>query len=81
MDELMEFIDHDDQIVKDAALNVKMLKDMHEKGEITAEQFKELAEDILEANKVRRLSIRLERKIIILQAFTTIRNLIGAIIP
>ena len=81
MDELMEFMNHDDEVVKEAALNVKMLKDMHASGEITEEQFKELAEDILEANKVRRLSITLERKIIILQAFTTIRNLVGAIIP
>ena len=66
MDELMEYMSHEDETVKEAAINVKMLKDMFEANEITKEQLEELAEDILEANKIRRLSITLERKIIIL---------------
>ncbi len=81
MDELMEYMSHEDETVKEAAINVKMLKDMFEANEITKEQLEELAEDILEANKIRRLSITLERKIIILQAFTTMRNIVGALIP
>jgi len=79
MDELKEFLNHDDEIVRKAAKEASFLKSARETGDLTEEQYTELVEDLLEAKKIRRLSETLERKIIILQAFTTIRTILEVI--
>lgn len=81
MDELLKYLTHDEKVVKEAAVTVMDLKKMFDNGNITPEQFKELSEDVLEVTKIRRLNETLERKIIILQAFTELRGIVGAFIP
>lgn len=79
MDELKAYLTHTDETVKEAAVQLDMLVKARDSGDIDKEQFEELAEDLLEANKVRRMATSLERKIMILQAFNAIRAIIGVV--
>jgi len=80
MDELNEFINHDDNIISSAAKDVNTLKDALDRGDITQDQFEELVNDNLELEEVRRMASNLDRKIMILQAFTAIRTIVGAVL-
>jgi len=77
MEELNQYINHEDPIVRGAANGVKLLKKELHAGEITQSQFEELAADLLERDEVRRMASNLERKIKILQAFNAIRTIVG----
>ncbi len=79
MDELKEFLNHDDEIVRNAAQEASFLKSARDSGDVTEEQYQELGEDLLEATTLRKLTETLERKIIILQAFTTMRTILGVL--
>jgi len=76
MEELKKFMEDDDVVIRNAALDVNTINNAAKAGHLTREQAKELIEDHLEVVKVRKMSIALERKIKILQAFNAIRNIV-----
>ena len=77
MEELKDFLGHDDPIVAKIARDINILRDGLYNDDLSKAQFDELVEDLLEADEVRRMSDRLERKIMILQAFNAIRKIVG----
>ena len=77
MEELKEFLDHEDPIVAKIAREIDILQDGLYNGDLSRAQFEELVADLLEVDDVRRMSSTLERKIMILQTFNTIRKIVG----
>ena len=77
MDELQNLINDKDSIVSQTAMDVYVLREELDEGNLTKAQFEELVEDLLQADEVRRMSDKLERKIRILQAFNAIRTIVG----
>ena len=76
---LQEFLNSNDEEIKDIASEIRTLYEGIYRNSLSIEQFKELAEDLLEAQKVRQSSIDLDRKIKILQAINAIRTIVGLI--
>ena len=76
---LQEFLNSNDEEIKDIASEIRTLYEGIYRNSLSIEQFKELAEDLLEAQKVRQSSINLDRKIKILQAINAIRTIVGLI--
>lgn len=79
MDKLEDFFYHDDPIVVDIAQRLKALQDVKEGGDLTEEQFEELVEDLLEVEEVKKMSDTLDRKIMILQALSALRIIVGVL--
>ena len=80
MEEIKDFLDHEDPIVAEVARDISVLETGFNDGDLTKEQYKELVNDLLEVDEVRRMSSTLERKIKILQAFNTIRTIVGIVL-
>jgi len=77
MAELKDFLDHDDPIISGVAQDITILEKGINDGNLSREQFDELVQDLMEVDEVRRMADKLERKIMILQAFTVIKNIVG----
>lgn len=74
-----DFIHHDEEKVRQAAQLLAEAKLEMEAGNITHEQFEELAEDILEIGEVNDLVDSLERKLAIEKAFSIFKLIMRAI--
>jgi hypothetical protein len=79
MERLEDFLDHEDPIIVKAAQELIVLKDGLYNGDLSDEQFEELANDLLEIEEVRKMSELLDRKIKILQTFNIMKKIVGVI--
>lgn len=75
--ELKKFMEEDDVVIRNTAIDINTINDAAEAGHLTREQANELMEDHLEVAKVRKMAISLERKIKILQAINAMRSIVG----
>lgn len=80
MERLEDFLDHEDPIIAGAAQELLVLKDGLYNGDLSNEQFEELANDLLEVEEVRKMSELLDRKIKILQTFNIMKKIVGVLI-
>ncbi len=79
MVDFTDFIDNDDEEVSAAASLLAAAKQGLEEGELTREQFDELAEDALQITEMEELANDLERKIMIQKTVEIFKTIIKAI--
>lgn len=75
-----DFFDHDEPMVSTAARFLADIKEKYEAGEISKDEFKELANDALEIQEMSGLADDLDRKVAISRALSTL-EIIASFIP
>lgn len=84
MDALVEklepFKNHEDPFIKDLASQLLTLNDGLDRGDLTKEQFKEIAEDLMELQKIQDMADTLDRKNMLLQTVNAIRYVVEGVL-
>jgi len=75
-----DFFNHDEPVVSTAARFLADIQEKYEAGEITKDEFKELANDALEINEISGLADDIDRKAAISRALSTL-EIIASFIP
>ena len=78
--QLKDFFNHDEKVVADAAKFLAEIEEKYKAGEITADEFNELANDALEIGEVQGLADDLDRKAAIGRAIAALK-IIASLIP
>lgn len=78
-DEIKALLNDNDEAINNAASIVMEAKLGYENGEITVDQFKELALDAIEIEKIGEMTNDLDRKIKIQKAFEMLKSIISAV--
>ena len=71
---LQQFLKHDEEVVRSAAEQLINLRKHVETGALNRSEFEELAEDIVDLEKVARLSNRIKNKALVEQALIQLKN-------
>lgn len=74
-----QFTNHNDQYVQKVAKKLEIYNQMYENNQISYDEFQELAQDILDLEKINQLASDLERQVLIKQAFDLMIKIIQAI--
>lgn len=77
--EFKDFLGHEEESVRNAAKILEEAKAGLEAGEITREQFNEIAEDVLQIEEITKLADDLETKIAVQKAVSVLRAIVSAI--
>ena len=76
---LEDFLEHEDEEINKVASILTAAETAYQSGNITKEQFDELANDAIENVKIDQLADSLERKIMLQEAIEHIKTIVGAI--
>ena len=74
-----QFTNHDDQYVQKVAKKLEIYNQMYENKQISYDEFQELAQDVLDLEKINQLASNLERQILIKQVVELMIKIIQAI--
>lgn len=66
-----------DPLVDEVAEQVKNFKTAHDAGSLTDDEFKELVDDATDVNNIIELSRNIERKAMVVEAFSAIKTVVG----
>lgn len=75
-----DFFDHEEPIISIAAKFLANVEEKYKAGEITSDEFKELANDAIEIQDMSGLADDLDRKLMISKALSTLK-IIASFIP
>jgi len=73
---IKEVDDKGDQFIIDIVNELSLIKNNYDNGQLTGNQFQDLAFELINLQKVRRMVISVERKVRLLQALTQIKNIL-----
>ncbi len=79
MNSFQTLIQHEDAVVANAAMLLEQFTKQFQAGELTQDEFKQLADDLLDMQRIEALALDLDRNTKIAEAFQQLARIVGAI--
>lgn len=79
MSKFAEFFDHEEDDISKIAIQLSDLEGMLDNGDLTKDEFKELADDLLEYDQIDKLAGSIERQVQYKKAFDALVNIVDVI--
>lgn len=79
MNSFQTLIQHEDAVVANAAMLLEQFTKQFQAGELTQDEFKQLADDLLDMQRIEALALDLDRNTKIAEAFQQLARIVGVL--